>query len=64
VTIFLGKGDGTFQPGLTYAAGGAPWSLMPGDFNGDGFADLAVANFFYPGTLSVLVNAADWVGGK
>ena len=32
--------------------------------NGYGFLDLAVANFFYPGTLSVLLNAADWGGGN
>jgi hypothetical protein len=64
VTVLLGKGDGTFQPGPGYAAGGYPYSLAPGDFNGDGFPDLAVANAFFPGTISVLLNAADWGGGK
>ena len=41
-----------------------PWSVMPGDFNGDGFPDLAVANYTDPGMLSVLLNAADWGGGN
>jgi hypothetical protein len=31
-----------------------------GDFNGDGFPDLATANFFPSRDVSVLINAADW----
>ena len=44
VTIFLGKGDGTFtaQPALT--AGNTPVALAVGKFNGSGTADIAVAN--------------------
>lgn len=42
VTILMGMGDGTFQPGETYSACGAH-GLAVGDFNQDGFKDLVVA---------------------
>ncbi|HMC64572.1 MAG TPA: VCBS repeat-containing protein, partial [Gemmataceae bacterium] len=45
VLIFLGNGDGTFQePPLSIPVGWQPLGLAVGDFNGDGKADLAVAN--------------------
>jgi len=44
VSILLGNGDGTFQPQVTYSAGGYPTALAIGDSNGDGKLDLAVAN--------------------
>jgi hypothetical protein len=37
--IWLGNGDGTFQPAANYAPGG--YTLAIADFNGDGIADLA-----------------------
>ncbi len=40
--VFLGNGDGTFQPAKTFAAGSRLSSLVAGDFNGDGRLDLAV----------------------
>lgn len=45
VGVLLGKGDGTFQPGVGYASG-APGatSLTIGDVSGDGKLDLAVAH--------------------
>jgi len=63
ISVLLGNGDGTFQSPLRYAAGPSPYAVAVGDFNGDGFPDLAVAN--NPGsgatsTVSVLLNAADW----
>jgi hypothetical protein len=42
--VFLGNGDGTFQPAKVYAAGPSPTSVTVGDFNGDGVPDLAVAD--------------------
>jgi hypothetical protein len=44
VRVLLGNGDDTFQAPQTYTAGTGPWSVAVGDFNGDGVADLAVAN--------------------
>ena len=46
ITVLLGNGSGGFAPALgsPFAAGSAPWSIVTGDFNGDGMADLAVAN--------------------
>jgi len=42
--VLLGNGDGTFQPPAIYPVGGAPTSVVVGDFNGDGIADLAVGS--------------------
>jgi hypothetical protein len=50
VSVLLGKGDGTFQPKSDYLVNpdGSccpdPVSLVTEDFNGDGKADLAIAN--------------------
>jgi hypothetical protein len=44
VSILLGRGDGTFEAPTNYAAGQGPVSVAVGDLNGDGRADLAVAN--------------------
>jgi hypothetical protein len=45
VSVFLGTGGGNFQmPAPPYPVGAGPISVITGDFNGDGFVDLAVAN--------------------
>ena len=45
MTIFLGNGDGSFTAtGQVLSTGSYPASIAVGDFNGDGTADLAVAN--------------------
>jgi FG-GAP-like repeat/FG-GAP repeat len=48
VSLQRGNGDGTFQPAAIYSEGviGAnPFSAAVGDFDGDGFPDLALANY-------------------
>ena len=44
VSVLLGNGDGTFQAAVELRGGYDPYSVAVGDFNGDGKADLAVAN--------------------
>lgn len=58
VGVFLGNGDGTFQGQQVYSAGGEPWGLVVGDFNGDGRLDWAITNS-EDGTVSVLLGAGD-----
>jgi hypothetical protein len=59
VSVFLGKGDGTFQATQSYSAGAGPWSVAVGDFNGDGFPDIAVGG----SGVTVLLNDTHWGGG-
>ena len=44
VSILLGKGNGGFTAIAPAVAGPAPNALIPGDFNGDGKTDLAIAD--------------------
>jgi hypothetical protein len=48
VSLQLGNGDGTFQAAASYGegtSGAHAYSAVDGDFDGDGFPDLALANF-------------------
>jgi hypothetical protein len=58
VSIFLGNGDGTFQPQATYSVGTLPASIVTADFNGDGKLDLAIVNVF-DSTISILLGNGD-----
>src|ERR1700747_663632 len=44
VTVFLGNGDGTFQPARQFTAGPRASSVVVADFNGDGKLDIAVSD--------------------
>jgi uncharacterized protein (TIGR03437 family) len=55
VSVFIGRGDGTFKPAVNYPAGSLPQGLILADFNGDGNLDIAVGNDL-AGTITVLLN--------
>jgi hypothetical protein len=66
ISVLLGKGDGTFQTGTDFSAGGVPNALAVADLNGDGIPDLAFANMaansYNSGTgglVSVLLGKGD-----
>ena len=61
--VLLGKGDGTFQPAVTYALGVAGAAVATGDLNQDGKLDDVVAGVCGPfscfgGGVSVLLGTA------
>ncbi len=55
VSVYLGNGDGTFQPAVDYTAGNIPVAVTVADLNGDGIPDLAVTNngFGYSNSVSL-----------
>jgi hypothetical protein len=64
VSVLLGNGDGSFHAPVGLPTGARqPVSVAVGDFNGDGFQDLAVANYGNgttdPGSVSVLLGNGD-----
>jgi hypothetical protein len=44
ISVLLGKGDGTLQAPVDFAAGGGPMSIAAGDVNGDGHADVVIGD--------------------
>jgi hypothetical protein len=58
VSVLLGRGDGTFQPQVTYAVGTLPERVLVADMNGDGNLDLVVANTG-SSTIGVLLGNGD-----
>lgn len=61
LTVLLGNGMGGFSqaPGSPIAAGGQPFSVAVGDFNGDGFPDIAASSL----SLGTTVLLGDGTGG-
>jgi FG-GAP-like repeat/Bacterial Ig-like domain (group 3) len=57
VGVLFGRGDGTFGPPRTYSTGEGPFTLAVGDFNRDGYEDLATGN--NSNTLSVLLGSVN-----
>src|SRR5882672_812083 len=53
-----GKGDGTFTLKSSQNTGSGPFSVVAGDFNGDGHLDLAVSNQS-DGTVTILLGVGD-----
>jgi hypothetical protein len=58
VSVFLGKGDGTFQNPVNYNGGDSPFHMAVGDLNGDGKLDLVIANY-YSNNISILFGNGD-----
>ncbi|MGA1983320.1 MAG: FG-GAP-like repeat-containing protein, partial [Acidobacteriaceae bacterium] len=58
VTILLGNGDGTFTVGSTIPTGNNPYSIVAGDFTGNGKIDLAITNKA-DNTVTVLLGNGD-----
>ncbi len=67
IGVLLGNGDGTFQTAITYSpAGYGTSSIAVADINGDGKADLLVANqcaaiceFYGEGSVGILLGNGD-----
>ncbi|MDE1160633.1 MAG: chitobiase/beta-hexosaminidase C-terminal domain-containing protein [Acidobacteriaceae bacterium] len=58
ISVLLGNGDGTFQPGVTYSTNDFfPDGVAIADLNGDGRLDLVISN--YGGTVAVLLGNGD-----
>src|SRR5262249_59356018 len=58
LSLLPGNGDGSFQPRVDLAVGGAPRAVAVGDFNGDGRLDLVTAQQLTD-TVSVLLGHGD-----
>ncbi len=55
VSVLFNDDAGRFTLASTVPVGTSPWSLASGDWNGDGYLDLAVTNY-HSDTVSILLN--------
>jgi hypothetical protein len=62
LNVLLGNGDGTFRSADHILLSGVPSGVAVGDFNHDGFLDVAVSISFPRPGVEVFLNAADWGG--
>jgi len=56
VSILMGNGDGTFQQPITYGPSAFPGYTVVGDFNGDGYPDLAITQVLDGHAIHVMLN--------
>ena len=56
VAVLLGNGDGTFGAPITYSPSVYPGWTAVGDFNGDGYPDLAVTQVLDGHSVKVMLN--------
>lgn len=60
VSVFLNKGNGTFDSAVLYEVLEEPMDIAFGDFDGDNSLDIAVAcSYFYTRKVSILFNDSD-----
>jgi hypothetical protein len=59
IAVFLGNGDGTYQPASVFDAGFSGYSLATGDVNGDGKLDLVVGDSGNNNSVSLLLGNGD-----
>jgi VCBS repeat protein len=59
-TVLLGRGDGTFDAGLSFETGDLPTSVAVGDFNADDRQDVVVTNS-YSSDFSILLGQGDGI---
>ncbi len=65
MSVLLGKGDGTFAPGVTYNLNENPIGIVAGDFNGDGHLDLAMTDEdYYDRSGATLIYSTTLLLGK
>ena len=62
ISVFNGTANGTFNAPALYPVPAGPIAVAVGDFNGDGWPDIAVANYD-SGSISILINNQAPLGG-
>ena len=59
ISLLIGNGDGTFVPRVILDGGTTPGAIGLGDYNGDGFLDIACTNWDDSNTVSILLGQGD-----